>query len=482
MAASKLRERFCKDEATGFAAWLSSWKGVLVRFCIIWGCCLVVFLNRYPGTLSSDAVVQLTEAVNVSGYENFNPAIHTFVMTFFVQIGMKIKDITLGVALYTFFQFTLYAAVATYALTVIDKVKTGAVWKILSTLFFIFPTYLMYSSSVSKDTFFATMLLLTLCCAADILISDKPVSVRGKCVLAFLVIVTSMSRNSGWSAILAGGICVMIYYRKKKTQISKSEGQKLRIVAAIEMAGALLAVVITCVVYPVTGIRTVRSDTGTALFVQQIARAVYDDVCSDEELELVRSLGKDDGIVEGLKTSYYPYIVDSSRVYFNPYKILSLDIFKVWFKIGIKHPKEYWLAFADQTQLFWYPVSSGEHGGIGMYKNDYGLVNEAKLFDGSDVATDVYNVLAKVKLYALLCNAGFTFWLILLCMYLCARNKNSLGAVMCVPYLAIYIGLFIFSYGGLFRYAYAAVLGMSILPVFYLFDGVKDAQEGSWDE
>jgi hypothetical protein len=226
----------------------------------------------------------------------------------------------------------------------------------------------------------------------------------------------------------------------------------------------------------------VRSDTGTALFVQQIARTVYDDVCSDEELELVRSLGKDDGIIEGLKTSYYPHIVDSSRVYFNPYKIQSLDIFKVWFKLGIKHPKEYWLAFADQTELFWYPVQKGAGSGMGIYANDYGLVTESKLFVGRDVGTEVYNVLAKVKLYALLCNAGLTFWLILLCMYLCGRNKNWLGVVMCVPYLAIYIGLFLFSYGGLFRYAYAAVLGMSILPVFYLFDGMRDAQEGFCDE
>jgi hypothetical protein len=223
-AASKLREHFHNDRATGFSAWLSSWKGVLVRFFVIWGCCLVVFLNRYPGTLSSDAVVQLTEAVNVSGYENFNPAIHTFVMTLFVQIGMKIKDVTLGVALYTFFQFTLYAVAATYALTVSDKVKTSAVWKILSTLFFIFPTYLMYSAAVSKDTFFAVMMLLTICCVADIFISAKSVSVRHKCVLAFLVVVTSMSRNSGWSAILVGGICMIIYYRNKKSQISKLGG------------------------------------------------------------------------------------------------------------------------------------------------------------------------------------------------------------------------------------------------------------------
>jgi hypothetical protein len=307
------------------------------------------------------------------------------------------------------------------------------------------------------------------------------VSVWRKCALAFLVVVTSASRNSGWSAILVGGICMVIYYRNKNAKISELRRINLKIVAKIEIIGALAAAVITCAVYPIIGIRTVRSDTGTALFVQQIARTVYDDVCSDEELELVRSLGKDDGIIEGLKTSYYPYIVDSSRVYFNPYKILSLDIFKVWFKLGIKHPKEYWLAFADQTQLFWYPVSSGEKAGIGMYPNDYGLVNEAKLFEGSDVALDAYNILANVKLYALLCNAGLTFWLILLCMYLCGRNKNWLGVVMCVPYLAIYIGLFIFSYGGIFRYAYAAVLGMSILPVFYLSDGMQNAQDSSCD-
>jgi hypothetical protein len=474
-----LRDRFCRDEATGLAAWLSSWKGVLVRFLVIWGCCLVVFLNRYPGTLHSDAVVQLTEAVNMSGYENFNPAINTFIITFFVQIGMKIKDITLGVGLYTFFQSTLYAVAATYALTIIDKVKTGAVWKILSTLFFIFPTYLMYSAAVSKDTFFATMLLLTLSCIADVFISDKPVSLGRKCVLAFLVVVTSMSRNSGWSAILAGGICMVIYYRNKKLQISKSEGQKLRIVAAIEIAGAMLAVVITCIVYPVIGIRTVRSDTGTALFVQQIARAVYEDVCSNEELELVRSLGKDDGIVEGLKTSYYPYLDNSSREYFDPDKMQSLDMIKVWLKLGIKHPKEYWLAFADNTKFFWYPAQRGTHMIMGTQLEALGIFSDAKLFNGVDVAEVVCIWLANVRPF--LCNAGFTFWLILLCMYLCGRNKNSFGAVMCVPYLAIYIGLFIFSHGSIFRYAYAAVLGMSILPVFYLYDGMRNVREDSLD-
>jgi hypothetical protein len=220
----KLRERFRREEATGFAAWLSSWTGVLVRFLVILGCCLVVFLNRYPGTIIDDAGTQLKEAVNMSGYENFNPAIHTFVITFFVQIGMKIKDVMLGIALYTLFQLMLYSVVATYVLILIDKVKTGAVWKILGTLFFIFPTYLMYATAVSKDTFFAIMMLLTLCYIADIFISNKPMSVKRQCVLAFLVLVTSMSRNSGWSAILVGGICMIIYYRNRKMQISKLGG------------------------------------------------------------------------------------------------------------------------------------------------------------------------------------------------------------------------------------------------------------------
>jgi hypothetical protein len=118
---------------------------------------------------------------------------------------------------------------------------------------------------------------------------------------------------------------------------------------------------------------------------------------------------------------------------------------------------------------------------MNMQADIFGIVNEPKLFEGRDVAEDVYACLTKVKPFEFLCNAGFTFWLILLCMYLCGRNKNRFGTVMCVPYLAIYIGLFICSHGSIFRYAYAPVLGMSILPLFYLYDGMRDLQEGSLD-
>jgi hypothetical protein len=284
-------------------------------------------------------------------------------------------------------------------------------------------------------------------------------------VLTVLSVISSLARNSGWTALLVGAVSLFACTWAKRGELADELRKKCSAVALCEITGVVVSIVITGVIYPMVGMGTsTASYMYTSVQMQQMSRTIADDVCSESELELLESIGVTDDKIEYIKNYYDPTLVDSVR---GCYNTASSKFWNVWLRIGVNHPIEYFKAAADHTVNYWCPFSSSWLVDFRIADNSYGIERTPLILKNVNLARVVYRSVFYFTPIAALSNSGVTFWLILLCIYLCLKSKNRLGCVLCMPYLMIYVGLILLSYGCLFRYTYSAVLGMPLLLGFY---------------
>lgn len=417
----------------------------------------------YPGTLSCDTPSQLQQAVELGGFNNLNPFVNTLVVAGCIQVGMVLGTVNTGIALYTLVQFTIYSFVAAYVVYVLYSKGFHIFIEIFVTCYFIWPINLIYATGMWKDTFFAEFFLMTLVYSYAHI--NKDFKILNFAILAALSFISSLARNSGWSSLGVGAILLVAY------SIKESRYNILKIGQA-QLAGVIIACIFIGIIYPLMGISNTFGTIGKSVPLQQIARTVVDDELSKEEMEEISYFGRSDRIMEEIQEKYVPNLVDSVRGVFdaniiseNPYRFNLL-----WIRLGIHHPIAYFHALVDHTICYWWPDETGWLFDNRIFENNYGVERSAKLLPEKDLGATLYSILVNIPKLELLSNSGFTFWMILLCIYFCFMHHNKIGALLSSPILMIYIGLIPVSYGALFRYTYAAVLSMPML-LGYMFMG-----------
>lgn len=372
-----------------------------------------------------------------------------------------IGTVSTGVAIYTFVQFTLYAITAAYVVYVLHNKGFHIVLLVLVTCYFVWPINLIYATGMWKDAFFAIFFLMTLSyCYAHI--EDGHLKTSNSIIIGLLSFVSSLARNSGWSSLGVGAAVLIIYGIRKR--YSKGRNTVLRVGAA-QLTGVLAACFFIVVIYPLAGVPNTHSTIAKSIPLQQISRTVIDDELSPEEMAAINYFGKSDHVVDEIPGNYQSSLVDGVRALFdgNTIKEDSWKFDLLWLELGLHHPAAYFHALIDHTAGYWWPDVSGWLIDNRIFDNNYGVERNAKLFPGKDLAMALYRILTYIPKMSLLSNSGFTFWMILLCIYICHMRHNKKGALLSIPMLMIYIGLIPVSYGSLFRYTYAAVLSMPML-------------------
>lgn len=439
--------------------------GFILPFVFIWIVCFLVFLNMYPGTLSCDTPGQLSQAVELRGFNNLNPLINTLAVTVCVQIGMSIGTVNTGIAIYTFIQFTMYAFVTAYTIYALYKKGFHVVLLLLVTGYFVWPINLVYATGMWKDTFFAILFLMTLSyCYVHIEDGNlKKSSFLAICLLSF---VSSLARNSGWSSLGVGAIFLIVYGNKEKCKI----GNTVFKVGLAQFAGVLVGCFFIAVIYPLTGVSNTFSTIAKSIPLQQISRTVIDDELSEDEIAGINYFGISENVVDEIPDYYSPGLVDGVRGLFdgNTVKVDSKKFNMLWLKLGLHHPKPYMRAFIDHTAGYWWPDAGSWLIDNRIFDNNYGVKKTSGFFPNKDLAMGLYRILTYIPKLSLLSNSGFTFWMILFCIYVCCMRCNKIGVLLNIPIIMIYIGLIPTSYGALFRYTYAAVLSMPML-LGYMF-------------
>ena len=435
----------------------------LVSFMIIWSTCFIVFLNMYPGTLSCDTPGQMAEALGINKFENLNPFINTLMITIFVRIGVFIKDVNLGVALYTLFQLTLYSVVTSKVLYLLYKKGFHIVILVATMVFYaINPINLIYATGMWKDTFFAFLLLYTSTIIYEEV--DNPDSskkgLKNKIKLGLAVFVTSLSRNSAWSAFLIFGIFAAL----GKKQTLKKTGVTV-------IVGALLSIMVMLFIYPMFGVVSTNSYLANSLQLQQIARVAKDEVLTDAEREEIEFFLREEKSIDDLAVNYSSSLVDPLRGQFDSDKVgneegklsqLSINLF-------LNHTQASINSIIDHTKTYWWPRTSGWIWDTRIFENDFGIERHQLVFEGHEIAAFLYTFFAHIPLYKWFNYMGVITWILLLAIFL--KGMDYTGCSLYIVPLTIIIGLILFSYASLFRYIYAVFL---MKPLFIAYQYVDN--------
>lgn len=129
-------------------------------FCLL--CYLPYFLIYYPTWFNNDAVWQVEQALGMAAKSNHHPYFHTLIIKVFLTVGYGLfHDYTAAVALYTFCQMALTAAVFSFYLYLLYRRGTRILWLVLTVFFYaLLPINGMFSICMGKDAWFTAAFLL----------------------------------------------------------------------------------------------------------------------------------------------------------------------------------------------------------------------------------------------------------------------------------------------------------------------------------
>lgn len=142
--------------------WRGHWWIWLSFFVLCLLCYLPYFLMYYPTWFNNDAIWQMEQALGMAAKSNHHPYFHTLIVKLFLNVGnFLFGNLTTAVALYTFFQMALTAAVFGFFLFLLYRRGTGVFWLILAVCFYaLLPVNAMLSICMGKDAWFTAAFLL----------------------------------------------------------------------------------------------------------------------------------------------------------------------------------------------------------------------------------------------------------------------------------------------------------------------------------
>ena len=423
----------------------------------------ILFMAVYPGTLSPDSISQMTQLLEGS-YSNHHPYYHTQIIHFCINIGMWLfDDINAAVALYSCFSIAMMALCFTYVVETVDKATGNRRISIMMFIWYlVMPFHITYSITMWKDVFFGGVV------TGLVVSAYRYLHKVGQQKINFIVMtLTSVGvcllRSNGWTAFFLTVLAFVIIY--------KSKYKNLIIMFAVVLAGTF---VMKHQVLEVLNVS--QPDTIEALSIpaQQIARVVVNGhELSEEQSELLGQVVDIDRIPE----TYVSYISDNIKNLVREkgnqdyIKTHRLEFIKLYFELGLEHPKSYVYAWVDETRGYWNAGYNYWRWSTGLQENELGIQRTVNSETVANKLSLYLNLWETNPILQLFISIGFYTWIILLCVYNAIIKKNKASLFIGVPFLAVIATLLIATpvYAE-FRYAYALFCGTPFVSIISLYD------------
>ncbi len=445
-------------EKLNSAQWF--WKAFLMCM-LVW---TVFLLNQYPGAMESDHMRQLLHILE-GKLDNRNPLISSLLVYVFFQLARTIGlTPNAGIFLYSIFQIILLSGVFAYGISLFAR--EGMPRRILTVLCLfcaLVPYNVFYSYGMWKDTLFAVFLLYTVFSCADLwLLSGKGIRIPllRYCILAVFALLCGLSRNSGLFSLIVMIPSVLFFLRKRSVK------KGLSISLAVGLAVSLL---ISGPGFARIGVE-LSSDTVYASCVplQQVGRVLVDrKEMTDTEWKMINDVLDP----EAVRSTYDPACADPMKDAVRNASFLSehkADYLKLWLRLGMRYPMTYYRAYRDLMRMYYDPDVSSEVSYRWIYPNSFGVFRDPKLLPGLDFA--YYEAILEFPVLNLLRRPGALLWSFMILWSICMLRRRKEAIAFLVPFLAVYLGLFLTAPVALFRYVYscfAAAPFLFLLPFIH---------------
>lgn len=442
-----------------------------VLVCLL--CWLLYFLYEYPGIMTPDSVNQYAQIIGAYRPNNHYSVVHTALIGIFYNIGLSFTgDPHVGLALYTIAQMFFMACVAGYVVRTLQKAEAVTPVLIITICFYaLMPCNGIYAVTIWKDipfagcmTLFAAALMRFLLRGSLAASSDAVPRLRISEYFTLLVpyvlsgIMLGLLHENGWYVLVLTVPFVLLTYRKWP-----------KVMVPVHL---VLLIIVLFVRYPVMHVYEIpQADFVDSLSipVQQLARVVANnEPLSDSETAFLDQLMD----LEQAAAIYQPDVSDSIQNlmrqqgtdYLESHKN---DFFRMWFSIGIRHPKAYFDAYVAQTNGLWYPDVHCEAGPAdGICPNEFGIGWQPMIKGGMMIRIKeiLFQLPDIIPLYGLLWSAGFILWSILMVSALCLHMGRPAGALVCLPFILLFASLCLTTHtASEFRNIYAAFYALPLL-------------------
>lgn len=445
----------------------------LCAFLLCMICWLPYFLYQYPGVMTPDSLNQFEQVLGVIPYSNHHPWMHTILIKLLYTIGYKLTgSMLIALSFYTFFQMCALAGSICYFINTLRLFQLKPIVCFLVTLFYaLIPYHAVYSVTIWKDILFAAALLCFSCSLLRFLREQKLSSVFDLVIFVLTGLMLCLFRSNGWYAFLFCLPFLFLFFRKR----------------ARVFYPALIAIFIIAAVikYPVmNAFHVTQPDLVESLSIpiQQITAVI----CNDRELtEEERALIEKVVDLTYIKKLYDPYFADNIKElvraghqdYLAEHKG---EFFKLWVKLGLRHPGDYITAYIHQTYGYWYPDSFylvAEAEGVSATSlgvSHTPLIRGPLVIKAKEISIKLGGML---PLYGTLWSMGVACWVMLFCIgNVFVRNEKQ-KLMLFLPSLALLLTVLIATpVATEFRYVYFMVFALpfymmaTVLPIEKIFN------------
>ncbi len=461
-------------------------------FCLL--CYLPYFLIYYPTWFNNDAVWQMEQALGMAAKSNHHPYFHTLIIKVFLTVGYGLfHDYTAAVALYTFCQMALTAAVFSFYLYLLYRRGTRILWLVLTVFFYaLLPINGMFSICMGKDAWFTAAFLLFVWavhnCAAKTGTSGTPGVRRWFCFFVTGVSVCLL-RSNGIFVFLGTAVLLVISQIFSGRAADRAERQSSRKEAALNgtdggrrkylwrerqrMYTSVAAVLVCYLLWQgpiLTALQVQPPDT-----IESLTMPVQHLLCAyarggnlkPEEVEMLEAVVP----LEHIDEYYNPYLFDMTKNYIREngnQQVIAENksaYAKLWLNVGLRNPMLYLEAEIRQTAGYYalhIPHDQILYSEYFMVDNPFGIESERKVFS-YDASIAMGEFLQWFQtFYNRVWSLGLNTWLLLFALA-CAlyRGRRAIAFAPCVMLLgSLLLATPVYNE---FRYAYGVFVALPVL-------------------
>lgn len=423
-----------------------------VIIALVWG---VTWMADYPAVITPDCVAQINQIMGEAPLSNFHPLANTLwlKMQYMLLRSLGITNINNIFGLMGLIQLLIMDICVSFQVKFLYKRTHNLLVPLCSISFYTFIAYhASFSVTVGKDTVFSNIILLFLLSILEYFEhkEDKKHSVLRLAGVFVLGIMVNIFRGNGYYAYAFFLLFVIGYGIKKKEK-------------SFTITMILAFLVSSIIIGPVyKSFEVVERPYAEVLSipVQQIAYvAATGQEIPENQYELLSQIVD----VEQMAAAYTDWISDpvkslfTNKNYFTEHK---LEYLKLWISLGIKYPKQYFIAYVKQTYGYWYPAVNTWPYDMGVFENKYGIEHMPILPSGIVIKIEelVSKYLESPLLGSFWCIATYTWGTI--CMFIYSlRRKNKVIILNYSLLLGIWGSLLISTpVYATFRYIYPLVI------------------------
>ena len=443
---------------------------ILFSFVVLFLCYLIYMIAFYPAILSPDPSNQIKQFFHMPTkyldsvividpnvtFTNHHPIFQTLLMGFFIKLGLLFNNFNLGLFFYTFTQTLFLIFTLSFTIFYMKKIGVSSTYRIIVLLFYalssVFP---LYGMSMVKDVYFTCFIIFYTILLFEFL-RNSDINKRNMFLFLSVTFFLILFRNNGIHVFILSFPFLFLVLKKIYKKLL------FILIIVLSFNFTYTKVLLPFFKIPEGSIREVLS-----IPFQQTARYVSKYSVSLEDKKVIDKIL----VFDSLADRYRSDLSDPVKEKFNKYatKDELVEYFKVWLKLGLKHPDTYLEATLLNTYGYLYPNTRKWYV---YYKYDSRLSDAGfdYHYNSLSILRDKLSSFAvkypDIPIVGLSVNIGFAGMLLLTFLVYLLYEKKYRYIIVFLPSLTLLLICFASPANTYFRYAMPYIFSMPLLLSF----------------